>query len=272
MGRWYIKIALNGQNDIIMSWRIPFTKAYVEDGARYEDSDVKWWLGTPKQVELNRFEYHHGSMIPDDYLTVFKNDLRRLTEMMMNEDNTNKIIHIKSMLFQIKFCVDTQRDLVILKEIVIRPCAEKRGFFRIILYQFIRVCLRLACDFYVESPYAATKSVLSRAFGPVLERFTKVINHGGIIDEMENYIKIDCNDLVVMDLGERLNLVTEEKSNDLLEFRPFPEIHCIPTKFPSANIMNFGPRADDRKRGRDSSYDETEFSPTAPRFPRIEWP
>ena len=104
--------------------------------------------------------------------------------------------------------------------------------------------------------------------GDVCNIFRQEINHDNVRDVEETYIKIDYQDLITMNLGERLGLITENEANNLLQFKMYPEIHCIRGKFPHAHVMNYGPNAaDGRKHVRDYDDDyESQFSPTAPRY------
>ena len=196
------------------------------------------WLVSPSQVEESRFKFYHGPQIPNDYLNLFQNDMTRLWQLMSANDK--KVIKFSAMLFHLVILIDRSRCMVMLKQIVIRPCAERRGFFRIILYQIIRACLALFCDLYVESPFAATTAVLTKAFGDLLESFDEVIPHTGT-DDVEHYIRIHFSKLNQVDLGARLNLLTPNADTDLIEYRNFPEIHCLAHRFPTALFMNYGP-------------------------------
>lgn len=246
---------------------IPFTRAYVEPGSVYDDPDVINWIKSPQFLE-KRFQNWHGKggLINDSYVEDFQEDMEELLRQM---DATNRPRGLHSIvqgleyqdentftfvtqIFYVKILTNLPEHKVILKEIYLRPCAEKRGFFRMILFQLARYCAHNHCDMFVESPFQRTSSVLQKAFNPYLYTVD------GLDEEDPEYYMVKREDCTRLDLGRCFGLTPSDPpkpNHDLLLSDSFntvkyDQFNMVPplklnksnTKaFPPASFLNYGP-------------------------------
>jgi hypothetical protein len=247
---------------------IPFTSAYVDPIAKHEDAVVDGWIGTPSEVEL-RFDRGHakGSEIPENYLDIFESDLnelhRKLNGASAYDARKKGNIVIEGQLFYLSIYIDINAYTLVLKKIYLRPCAEKKGLFRIILFQIARCSGILNCDMFTESPLTPTVRVLKRAFGSHVEgcHFIEIRElpsdelkpHYNTRTRNPNYLLIRKENLFLVmsqkDIAFRLGLVghcSEYISHsDLILHETFGQLVIKVNRdnsiFPPAAIMNFGP-------------------------------
>jgi len=240
---------------------IPFTAAYVDPRAKHEDAAVDDWIGSPSCVELT-FDrtYGKGSEIPENYLEEFESDLNELRRIF-NSDTVRNVV-IKGQLFFLNVYIEINPFKLILKKIYLRPCAEKKGLFRIILFQLARCSGNLNCDFFIECPLTPTVRVLKRAFGSHLEGCNSVDIRKPPGDELvpnyrtrarePRYLLIRKEILRGMTqwgIAFRLGLVFDSSiymsTSDLILHDTFKQarikLNMENPIFPPADIMNYGP-------------------------------
>lgn len=257
---------------------VPFTNAYVDPEAKHEDESVDGWIGNPSDVE-RLFAEAFGSNISENYLDVFANDLDKL-KIIINgessqESSQERKFEIYGELFFVSIYVDINSFRLILKQIYLRPCAEKKGLFRVILFQIVRCAAALRCDIFVEHSLKPTIRVLKKAFGDKLEKCdTSIIRtlegrkpeklrddyqSEKPIDDVK-YLLIRKEFLEKMSqwaIAFRLGLVTSarvyNRRSDIILHKSFfdprsqgnyaPRIHMnhVHPNFPSAHVMNYGP-------------------------------
>jgi hypothetical protein len=251
---------------------IPFTSAYVDPRAKHEDAVVDGWIGTPSEVEL-RFDRGHakGSEIPENYLDIFESDLNELLPKLngasADDKRKKRNIVIEGQLFYLSISIDINAYTLVLKKIYLRPCAEKKGLFRIILFQIARCSSILNCDMFTECPLTPTVRVLKRAFGSHVEgcHFIEIRElpsdelkpHYNTRTRNPNYLLIRKEILKGMsqkDIAFRLGLVghcSEYISHsDLILHETFGQAWIKVNRenpiFPSVDIMNYGAPAPTR--------------------------
>ena len=76
--------------------------------------------------------------IPENYLNDFELMLERVTDMILG-DEVEAHFHTWVLLLEIDILRDEGRT-VILKNVITRPCAERKGFTRIVLFHLMRIC------------------------------------------------------------------------------------------------------------------------------------
>jgi hypothetical protein len=223
---------------------IPFTNAYVDPKALYSDEKVVKWLKTPQHTE-GRFAKCFGPNIPSNYLDLFEEDMSSLYDKI---DTVEQLIFtIDTHIFHIHMYIDKRKKTIMLKEIYIRPCAEKYGFFRIIMYQLARCCNRFVCDLYIETPYAATTAIMNELFEGIIETQKMYIPHCGMGKDLgeTRYIILRHEKLKDINLEYTFKLYSPHTTNIKI-IPPFDNIAVIfvnKEKFPSSTIMNYGPLA-----------------------------
>jgi hypothetical protein len=168
---------------MFLTHRIPITKAYVNPSAVYESEKVTNWLVSPQVVE-QIFAEKHGESIPMHYIELFENDMKQLSDHI--RDYRPGVFSIFTEILSMSMYVDKPKRIIMLKAIFLRPCAEKYGFFRIILYQISRCCILNQCDFYVETPFESTRRIMQKAFGLRVEDTQQFIPHMGIEHDKKN--------------------------------------------------------------------------------------
>jgi hypothetical protein len=246
---------------------IPFTAAYVDPAAKHEDAAVDGWIGNPSTVEwVFAYNFGKGSEIPEDYLDTFESELHdlflKINGQSPDETLIRRNVEIKGQLFYVKVNVDINPFRIVLTKIYLRPCAEKKGLFRILLFHIARCCSMLNCDMFIECPLKPTVRVLQRAFGSHLEGSNFVEIRRGPGDELEPYYRTrakEPNYLLIRKeilrgmsqwgIAFRLGLVFDSSiymsTCDLILHDTFKQarikLNRVNPIFPPADIMNYGP-------------------------------
>lgn len=161
---------------------IPFTKAYVKATAKHVDRNADDWIGDPMDVE-KRFvsEHKKGSNISDNYLDEFHKSMHSILDRIdlsmtpRFEPGYDITFTLTTQIYHIEMRAAVQKFTIVLNEIYIRPCAEGKGFFRLILFRIACICACYTCDMFVQNPLRPTMKVLRRAFGDVLERVESTV-------------------------------------------------------------------------------------------------
>ncbi len=226
---------------------VPITNAYVAPGAKYNDSKVVSWLRSPLHTEQT-FQKYHGETIPDNYVEGFQRNLHKISVEIYKSSlfvDGKRRFTMSTAIFRIMLFIQIPEKIIMIKQIIIRPCAAKYGFFRIILYHIAKLCILYSCDLWVESPFDDTSKIMDRSFGE------DVINDSRIdpFSQCDDDYKIIENDkLKSGNLAFRLGLVKEvgiEREGDLIiqskdTMGMDPHIECVKGKFPSAHYLNYG--------------------------------
>ena len=230
---------------------IPKTKAYVDPTAFYHDSDVIAWLGSPQKTEMT-FQKYHGVHIGVDYIETFERNLRKLHREIIDsnlpKDNQRKFM-MSTAIFRILMFVDISNAKIMIKEIILRPCAAKHGFFKIILQHIARCCKLYQCDLYIENPLEVTSKLLDKYFRNVLQKKEMIDPCIGPNQEPQDYQFIEYKVLRKINFALRLGLIKEEgvrNRTDLIFLGEDPNTHepyttCVFGKFPLARALNYGP-------------------------------
>jgi hypothetical protein len=186
---------------------IPFTKAYVKATAKHQDRNADDWIGDPRDVEKTFVDGHKkGISINDDYLNEFEESMRILLDKIdasmgdINRPRYDTTFYITTQIFHIEMRSAVQNFTIVLNEIYLRPCAEGRGFFRLILFRIACICACYKCDMFVQNPLQPTMKVLKRAFGDVLERVesTNIREHNLEAKLLPNYLFTTDNQIKFM--------------------------------------------------------------------------
>ena len=220
---------------------------------QYADEWVRDWIGSPKAVE-KKFVRKHGHWIAHNYLEKFRADLNKLHDAIVITKqprfrDESRVFEYTGMIFIVKMFIDLQGNKLILKEIIIRPCAEGNKFFLIILYHLIRCCHMYHLDFLVESPLDATIGILNKYFKDEIVITEEVIPQSFLLDDIREYMVLKYDTMrglldPVNSLGIKLGL-TGNPDSKLLDYDDpgyerthGPQIICNPSQFPCVAEMH----------------------------------
>ena len=223
----------------------PITKrAWLPPERAYEQEIVRW-IGTPQEVEDWFVRDLRKSDIPDDYLIRFHDMLKRVTKTILVGPRTEACF----ITFVIRFGISILRDekAVVLKSIITRPCAERQGFARIVIFHLMRICYAVNYDLILDEPSIEMIRLLETAFDRQTvhkldlsgtNRPTRVdLSHGRHLG----------NPWVVLSDTLPNRLCFEPTSLFLHDWAPPSVPYLRPECFPSAGELNNGPAA---KRAR----------------------
>jgi len=165
----------------------PDAKVFLEpeDDAQYSQYDVL------KHVE-SLFAKNSSEMIPVDYLSLFEDFLYEIHEYCAQEFAAKQEVHSTDVaprrarkkfkgwysdVIYINIVVSLQPKQISLHHTYTRPCAERFGFFRIMLNELVRNCRYFSAVFAVSYPLERTVMLLRRSFGDHLR-----ISERGLIE------------------------------------------------------------------------------------------
>ena len=132
--------------------RVPPTVTY--------SPEVIEWLGSPEDMEAE-FADIKTDKIPDDYLKDVEKQFENIGSDIVNGELYGSHSHV---IFGYIFSYP-RIQRVVLAVTYVRPCAEKCGFLRLLLYQIARVAYAKGFDMHIDAPYPAMLQILTKAFG-----------------------------------------------------------------------------------------------------------
>jgi hypothetical protein len=138
------------------------TAAFVDTDIEYKTDQIRAF-GTPQESE-ERFskDYGFGDIIPDNYVSLFKNFLieidNRVFRYAAGEKNAGG--NIKCHIAAVIVNFEKSKDTFVLEEIEVRPCAQKIGISKLILWQIVKSCEASGCNFLVDFPVEQTRNIL----------------------------------------------------------------------------------------------------------------
>ena len=210
--------------------------AWIPPDRVYEQEIVRW-IGTPQRVEERFVKLLGTRWIPENYLNDFELMLERVTDMILG-DEIEAHFHTWVILLDIVILRDEGRT-VILKNVITRPCAERKGFTRIVLFHLMRICYAADYDLTVDQPSLDMIRLLETVF----DRRTV---HDLDLGESNRPIRVELshrrhlsNPWVALSISLRRRLRFEQPLSD---YAPPPVPHLLPEGFPTAQELNFGPR------------------------------
>jgi len=135
-------------------------QAHVPSKVKYSPQVTRWLDGGPKEQE-ELFASFKGSVIPEDYLVSVEDQLANIQSCILSGMLFNEFSHV---VFGYIFSYP-RMTRVVFAITYVRPCAERCGFSRLLLYQTARVAYATGCDMHIDDPYPAMLVILYRAFG-----------------------------------------------------------------------------------------------------------
>ena len=112
---------------------MPLVPSWIE----YDDEQRKIYT-SPEAVEC-QFSAHLGSLIQPEYLDEIHDMMDDIIttvnyNLFHSAENESVLTNVVNVAYTV------QQDSVYLENVIVRPCAEGLGIFKIILYFFIHVC------------------------------------------------------------------------------------------------------------------------------------
>ena len=217
----------------------PTKRAWLPPERAYEQEIVRW-IGTPQQVEDWFVRDLRRSDIPADYLIQLHETLKRATKTVLVGHKTDACFRP----WVIRFGISIRRDqkAVVLKSIITRPCAERHGFARIVIFHLMRICYAANYDLIIEEPSREMLRLLETAFDARTVHALDVSGTDRPIRVELSHSRHLGNPWVVLSDALRSRLWFEPPVI-LHDWAPPAEPHLRSEGFPSANELNNGPEA-----------------------------
>lgn len=117
----------------------------VPEWVRYSEEQADMFL-SPEKVEKD-FAEMFGENLSESYLDEFSNMLQRIDSDYVNDQSAGLHIQQCSVVI-VKYKVGVER--VALSSVLVRPCAEGLGIFRIVLLRFVQSCSAHKKEFAIE--------------------------------------------------------------------------------------------------------------------------
>ena len=216
----------------------PQQRAWIPPDRDY-DPEIVRWIGTPEQVEDWFVRDLRTSEIPDDYLDQFHEMLNQLTTAVLSRRTKASFL---TWIIRFSILISHDQKAVVLKSIITRPCAEGRGFARIVMFHLMRICYAADYNLILDQPSTAVIRMLETVFD---RQTVHKLDWG----ETNRPIRVELsqrrhlgNPWVVLSDTLRNSLWFEEPSV-LLDWAPPAVPHLRPERFPSAHELNYGPHA-----------------------------
>lgn len=150
------------------------TRAAAE--REYADDLVRAWLGTPAKVE-GEFQASCGRAdVPPDYLAQLEARLRQVhglcgATFAAEDAACEQEWSLRAAVLNLVVAAAAPPRALTLKVIVIRPCAEGFGLFRVVLNELARIAAHWGADLVLHDCMPAMDATASRTW-PALERAT----------------------------------------------------------------------------------------------------
>ena len=217
---------------------VPQQRAWIPPDREY-DPEIVRWIGTPEHVEDSFVRDLTTNKIPNDYLDQFHEMLNRLTAVVLGRKTKASFL---TWVIRFSILISHDQKAVVLKSIITRPCAERRGFARIVIFHVMRICYAVDYDLILDQPSTAVIRMLETVFD---RRTVHEFDWG----ETNRPLRVELpqrrylgNPWVVLSDTLRDSLWFEEPSVPL-DWEPPAVPHLKPECFPSAHELNYGPRA-----------------------------
>ena len=178
----------------------------------YDDAMVKGWLGRPRDVEKRFVKQTGTEVIPDDYLSNFEWQLRRINDgwhVIEDYKNLTVVGHVLS--FRIK--PDRAHSRLVLYEVVTRPCGEGLAFFRIALYQMLITCVQNGFELWVCSPLKRTQQLMRRISPEYGVATEAIVPHIETANKL--WIRLPMEELLSPDIVSRIG-IAQHVEGDLM--------------------------------------------------------
>ena len=212
--------------------------AYVPPNRVYNQEIIKW-IGDPLKVELDFVKRLRTHIIPDDYLKSFEAMLQNLTDEILHGTGDKAQFLTWVNLFEIIILRDMDDKTVIVRHIITRPCAERKGFTRIILFHIMRVCYAADYELVADQPSLEMVRLLESAFDSgIVHEFDLGNTNRPFRVNLRHRLLSNPWVALPEDLRDKLVFDNTQADDDLAP----PSIpHLRPEYFPTARELNGGP-------------------------------
>jgi len=153
------------------------TAAHIPMWVKYDPSDpyIANRFGSENGPELVEQFFQHRlgrANIAENYVTGLENSLGQINEFIQAIGSGRKSSHPCIVLNDLVYTVmygcndelypDYRQPFILFDDILVRPCGEKLGLFRIFLWQIIQSCLEWGCDLRIEKMSSKVKTILEK--------------------------------------------------------------------------------------------------------------
>ena len=214
---------------------VPQQRAWLPPDRDY-DPEIVRWIGTPQQVKDWFVKDLKKSEIPADYLDQSHLILNQVTTAVLGR---RAKAYFLTWVIRFSILILHDAKAVVLKSIITRPCAERQGFARIVIFHLMRICYAVDYDLILDEPFRAIVTLLETVFD-------RQAVHKLDLGETNRPISIELSQS--RHLGNP-RVVLSDTLRSRLWFEPSDPVdwalplvpHLRPECFPSASELNYGP-------------------------------
>ena len=178
----------------------------------------------------------HTHVIPEDYIKGFDGMLQRMITKIFSTEGKAALV---TWVISLDIIVLREERAVILKTIITRPCAERRGFARIALFHLMRVCYAADYDLIVDEPSLEMLRLLETAFNQQTIHDMDLGDSGRPIRVNLCHRQHLGNPWILLRHGLSEKVWFEHPGMD--HDYDLPTLHLRPECFPTARYLNHGP-------------------------------